>query len=106
MVRSYWVYMLASKPRGTLYIGVTNDLHARVFEHKTHLVPGFTSKYGIDRLVYFESTGDVHEALAREKQLKGWLRQKKLALVETMNPMWQDLSAEWFAPGAISHPRT
>ncbi len=95
MRREYWVYILANIHR-TLYIGVTNDLQRRVFEHKNDVVPGFTPKYGIDQLVYFESTNEIHEALAREKQLKGWLRKKKLALIEGMNPRWEDLSAGWF----------
>jgi putative endonuclease len=95
--REYWVYILANMHH-TLYIGVTNDLQARVFEHKDHVNSGFTSKYGIDMLVYFESTNDVREALAREKQLKGWLRAKKLALIESVNPHWEDLSAGWFEP--------
>jgi putative endonuclease len=96
--REFWVYILASIRR-VLYIGVTNDLQRRVFEHKNHLVPGFTARYGIDTLVYFESTNDVHEALAREKQLKGWLRKKKVALIEGTNPRWEDLAAEWFDRG-------
>jgi len=94
-MREYWVYILANMHH-SLYIGVTNDLHRRVFEHKNDVVPGFTSKYGIDQLVYFESTNDVHEALALEKQLKGWLRKKKLDLIESVNPTWEDLSAGWF----------
>jgi len=94
-MREYWVYILANMHH-SLYIGVTNDLNRRVFEHKNDVVPGFTSKYGIDQLVYFESTNDVHEALALEKQLKGWLRKKKLDLIESVNPTWEDLSAGWF----------
>jgi putative endonuclease len=94
-VRDYYVYVLANVHR-TLYVGVTNNLEVRVLEHKKALTPGFTSKYGTDRLVYFESTPDVHAALAREKQIKGWLRRKKLALVETVNPNWKDLAADWF----------
>ena len=105
-MREYWVYILASVHR-TLYIGVTNDLERRVFEHKNQLISGFSTKYGIDMLVYFESTDDVHEALAREKQLKGWLRKKKLALIESMNPKWADLAAYWFDPaGADSVANT
>jgi putative endonuclease len=79
-----------------LYIGVTNDLERRVFEHKKKLVDGFTKKYNLDRLVYFEETEDVVSALEREKQLKGWLRRRKVALVETMNPQWRDLSANCY----------
>ena len=97
-MREYWVYILANIHR-TLYIGVTSDLLARVFEHRNALVPGFTAKYGIDRLVYCESTTDVYEALAREKQLKGWVRRKKIALIESANPQWEDLADDWFDAG-------
>jgi putative endonuclease len=98
-MREYWVYILANTRR-TLYIGVTNDLRTRVYEHKTSMVPGFTSKYAIDRLVYFESTNQIEAAIAREKELKGWVRWKKVALIESANPRWDDLSATWFDPGA------
>jgi len=77
---------------GTLYIGVTNNLERRVFEHKNHLIEGFTKKYKITKLVYFEETNDISAAISREKQIKGWLRRKKIALVESMNPGWKDLS--------------
>ena len=80
----------------TLYTGITNNLVKRVYEHKNKLVLGFTAKYNISRLVYFEETGDVRAALAREKQIKGWLRQKKIALIESSNPKWMDLSAAWY----------
>lgn len=80
----------------TLYTGVTNNLMRRVHEHKNKLVPGFTSKYNIKLLVYFESTSDVNEAILREKHIKGWLRAKKIKLIESMNPEWKDLSEEWF----------
>ncbi len=93
-VRTYYVYILSNMHR-TLYTGVTNDLARRVYEHKHGLVPGFASRYGIDRLVYFESTSDVGAAIEREKQPKGWLRTKKLALIESANPTWTDLSADW-----------
>ena len=79
----------------TLYTGVTNDLARRVYEHKKKLVPGFTAKYNITRLVYFEVTQDVGAAIAREKQIKGWLRARKIAPIEVANPDWQDLSASW-----------
>jgi putative endonuclease len=95
--RSYFVYILSNRSR-TLYVGVTNDLQRRVYEHKHNLVPGFTSRYRIDRLVYFEGTGDVQAAIAREKQLKGWLRAKKVGLIESVNPTWEDLGAEQDAP--------
>jgi putative endonuclease len=93
-VRDYYVYILASKS-GVLYIGVTNDLGRRIFEHRQKLIPGFTGKYNVARLVYFESFGDVRDAIAREKQLKGWRRSKKVALIESSNPTWRDLSEEW-----------
>ncbi len=90
----YAVYILASKSR-TLYIGVTNDLMRRLYEHKHKLVQGFTSKYNIHRLVYFEQTEDVNAAIEREKVLKGWLRSRKIELIESMNPTWEDLSIGW-----------
>jgi putative endonuclease len=77
---------------GTLYTGVTNNLERRIYEHKHHLVKGFTNKYNIGKLVYFEETNDIHAAISREKQIKGWLRKKKIALIESMNPGWKDLS--------------
>jgi putative endonuclease len=81
---------------GTLYVGVTGNLHRRVFEHKFHRVEGFTSKYGVERLLYWQSFDDVHKAIAREKQLKGWRRQKKVVLIESMNPSWLDLNKDWY----------
>ena len=93
-MRQYYVYLMTNDSR-TLYTGVTNNLERRVFEHKNHLVEGFTTKYKITKLVYFEETDDVIAAIAREKQIKGWLRRKKVALIESVNPEWQDLSAEW-----------
>ena len=92
---SYFVYILANWNHSVLYIGVTNDLQRRVYEHRQELVEGFTKKYHVHKLVYYEHTGDVKAALAREKQLKGWRREKKEALVETMNPDWNDLSETW-----------
>jgi len=83
--------MLASKRNGTLYIGVTNDLVRRVYEHKEGLVEGFTKKYKVDRLVYFEETNDVESAITREKRLKKWNRQWKIELIEKENPEWEDL---------------
>ncbi len=85
----------------TLYTGVTSDLERRVYEHKQRLVPGFTGKYNITRLVYFEVTYDVRAAIAREKQIKGWLRRKKIALIESVNPEWKDLSVRWYEERAI-----
>jgi putative endonuclease len=91
MERAYWVYIVASRLGGTLYIGVTNDLVRRVYEHRAGLAEGFTKKYGIHRLVYFESHGDVEEAIRREKQLKKWNRAWKISLIEENNPNWDDL---------------
>jgi putative endonuclease len=93
MVRQYqyFVYIITNKS-GTLYTGITNNLERRIYEHKHHLVKGFTSKYNIDKLVYFEETNDINAAITREKQIKGWLRKKKIALIESMNPVWKDLS--------------
>ncbi len=93
-MREYFVYILASKS-GVLYIGVTNDVARRMFEHRHKLVLGFTGKYNVSRLVYFESFGDVRDAIAREKQLKGWRREKKVALIEKANPIWRNLSEAW-----------
>jgi putative endonuclease len=89
--RQYLVYVLASRSR-VLYVGVTNDLERRVFEHKQKLVPGFTAEYDVDRLVFFESTADIVAAIRREKQIKGWRRNRKVALIESVNPDWEDLS--------------
>ena len=80
----------------TLYIGVTNDLIRRVYEHKNKLINGFTSKYNIQYLVYYETTSSIHSAIEREKQIKGWLRAKKIALIDSGNHEWKDLSEEWF----------
>ena len=95
MSKEYYVYIMTNKSR-TLYTGVTNDLMRRVYEHKNKLVKGFTSKYKIQFLVYYESTSDIHVAIAREKQIKGWLRKKKIALIDSINPTWKDLSEEWY----------
>ncbi len=93
-MHDYFVYILASRS-GVLYIGVTNDLARRLFEHQKGLFPGFTHKYNVIRLVYFESFADIRDAIAREKQLKGWRREKKTALINRLNPKWMDLSEEW-----------
>ena len=91
----YYVYILANWNNSVLYIGVTGNLERRLYEHKNHLVDGFTSKYHVHKLVYFENTSDVRAALEREKQLKGWTRAKKIALVSADNPAWLDLSLQW-----------
>ncbi len=94
MGKSYYVYIMASISR-VIYIGVTDDLMRRVYQHKKGNIPGFTSKYNVTRLVYYEEGADIAQAILREKQLKGWLRSKKVALIEGMNPEWIDLSDEW-----------
>ncbi len=94
-MNTYYVYIMASASR-VLYTGVTNDLQRRVWEHKTKQVPGFTCKYNISRLVYFEEFRQIDDAIAREKQIKGWLRRKKVALIEQCNGTWKDLAWGWF----------
>lgn len=87
----YYVYILASRKNGTLYIGMTSDLMKRIYQHKNDIVEGFTKEYGVHTLVYFEQTEDVHAALQREKQLKWWKRAWKVRLIEENNPEWNDL---------------
>ncbi len=91
MVRTYYVYILTNDIRSVLYIGMTNDIHRRLYEHRTKAVPGFSKTYNLNRLMYFETTSDVHEAIGREKQLKRWSRKKKEALILCSNPHWNDL---------------
>ena len=91
-MRTYHVYIMASASR-VLYIGVTSDLLRRVFQHREKRIPGSTARYRVTELVYFEAFGDVRSAIAREKQIKGWLRTRKVAIVETINPRWRDLSS-------------
>ena len=91
----YYVYMLTNKHNTVLYTGVTNNLGRRLYEHKNKVVEGFTKKYNIDKLVYFEQTNDINSAIEREKEIKGWRREKKDQLVNSMNPQWKDLSEEW-----------
>jgi putative endonuclease len=93
-MKEYYVYIMTNRS-GTLYTGITNDLQRRVYEHQHKLIPGFTAKYNISKLVYFETTTDIRTAIGREKQIKSWLRSKKVALIESANPNWDDLSAEW-----------
>ena len=96
MDREYWVYIVASRS-GTLYIGMTNNIERRVWEHKNGVFEGFSSQYHCDRLVYIEGFDDVHNAVDREKQLKGWRRLKKINLIETQNPRWCDFAEKWGA---------
>ncbi len=91
----YYVYILTNKNNNVMYVGVTNNLLRRLYEHKNHLIEGFTKKYNVTKLVYYEESPDVLSANAREKQLKGWSRIKKNELVESENPEWNDLSEEW-----------
>ena len=93
-MKQYYVYIMTNKS-GTLYIGVTNDLIRRMYEHKQGIGGQFTTRYRITRLLYFEETRDIHAALAREKQLKGWTRAKKLELIASDNPQWVDRSIDW-----------
>ena len=92
-MKTYYVYILSSWRR-TLYVGVTNDLHRRIYEHRHHVLEGFTKRYNVTQLVYFESTTEVLAAISREKQIKGWSRSKKIGLVRSVNPEWRDLAPE------------
>jgi putative endonuclease len=96
--RYYWVYVIASTVGGTLYIGVTNNLVRRMYEHRNGLVPGFTKRYGVHRLVYFEPHTDVEAAIRREKRLKRWNRTWKIQLIEQTNPNWDDLYPQISSP--------
>jgi len=103
-VGSYYVYIMTNRS-DTIYTGVTSDLERRVYEHKQKLLDGFTKKYRIGTLVYYETTSSVEAAIRREKQIKGWHRSKKIGLIESANPQWRDLSDGWFAspPPDSSH---
>ena len=92
----YWVYILASKRNGTIYIGFTSDLDRRIFEHKFKLLPGFTKRYGVDKLVYFEEHTCRDDAFVRERQMKKWKQAWKTELIEEKNPDWKDLAGDWF----------
>jgi len=94
----YFVYIMNSQT-GTLYTGVTNDLMRRVYEHKHKVVEGFTKTYNVTRLAFFEETTDVTAAIAREKQIKSWRRSKKIELIKSTNPTWEDLAEDWFETG-------
>jgi putative endonuclease len=93
----YYVYILTNKSNKVLYTGVTRDLERRILEHRQKRIAGFTSRYNLTKLVYFEDTIDVNAAITREKQIKGWLRQKKIDLIEEHNPAWDDLFERSFA---------
>jgi putative endonuclease len=97
----YFVYIVCSRS-GTLYIGMTNSIYRRTLQHKRGEIEGFASQYGCDRLVYYEGFDDVYKAIAREKQLKGWTRAKKIALIESKNHRWEDLAEKWGAQMAFA----
>lgn len=94
-MRRYFVYILTNKTNKVLYIGMTNDLIRRIYEHRHKLIKGFTAKYNLTRLVYFEEFDDVIDAIAAEKKIKGWLRIKKIKLIESVNPNWEDLAGSF-----------
>jgi putative endonuclease len=94
-VKTFYVYIMASKTV-TLYTGLTSNIKKRVWEHKNHVVPGFSDKYKTERLLYYETIGDSLSAIGREKQIKNWRREKKVKLIEIINPQWADLSCEWY----------
>jgi len=94
-MKTFYVYIMGSES-GTLYVGMTSALKRRVYQHKNHLILGFTDKYNVDRLVYFEMIGDPASAINREKQIKAWRREKKVSLIDSMNPAWDDLSEDWY----------
>ncbi len=95
-MKQYYVYILTNRTK-TIYTGVTNNLQRRIFEHKHLIIKGFTNKYKLTKLVYYEVGSGIKAAISREKQIKGWLRKKKIALIESVNPGWQDISKEWFS---------
>jgi putative endonuclease len=95
-VHQYYVYMLTNRWKNVLYTGVTNSLETRVWQHKNGNAPGFTKKYNCDRLVYYEIFERIEQAIAREKQIKGWVRKKKNSLIDALNPDWNDLAADWY----------
>jgi len=103
-VKTYYVYIMTNRS-GTLYTGVTNNLERRVHEHKSRIGSKFTTKYKIDRLPHFEAFTNILDAITREKQIKGWLRTKKIALIESTNPNWDDLSADWYHMTHLPYPK-
>jgi putative endonuclease len=103
MEKLSYVYMMGSASRRALYTGITADLQKRIYEHKKDLVDGFTRKYKCHRLVYFETFISIKDAIAREKEIKGWRREKKDKLVESKNPTWKDLAADWFPDELLLH---
>jgi len=100
-MNEYYVYILTNWNNKVMYVGVTNNIERRLYEHRNKLIDGFTSKYNINKLVYVENTTDVTAAIQREKQIKGWNRNKKNELVESVNPEWEDLSKQWEDPSRL-----
>jgi len=96
IIHQYYVYILASKIRGTLYVGMTNDLQRRIYEHKMGIKKGFTEKYDVHKLVYFETFQNINEAIEREKNIKKWKRNWKIQLIEKDNKKWLDLAKDWY----------
>jgi putative endonuclease len=105
LVKKQWYVYILTNNSCTLYVGVTNDLQRRVYEHKEKEVPGFTSKYNVSQLVYYEVYDSPIHAIEREKQLKSWRREKKIALIRSTNPRWLDLAADWLGDGDEGPPR-
>ena len=103
-MKTYFVYILASRS-GVLYIGVTNDLEHRVAQHKSKLIPGFTARYNCNRLVWYDTFTDVNDAIAAEKRIKGWRREKKVSLIAEKNPAWRDMSLDFCESPASEIPR-
>ena len=95
MNKTYYVYLITNWNNQVMYIGVTNNLERRLYQHKNKLIKGFSEKYNINKLVYFEQTNDIESAITREKEIKKWRREKKNSLVESTNKQWQDLSKQW-----------
>jgi putative endonuclease len=103
-MKDYYVYMVTNKTNAVLYTGVTSALDVRVYQHKNKTIKGFTSKYNVQKLVYFEHCNDVVSAITREKQIKGWIRAKKDALIVAHNPSWRDLSEDWYGDSSGLRP--
>jgi putative endonuclease len=106
-VKTFYVYLLSNRSRSVLYTGVTNSLERRIWFHRNSAAESFTKKYRVDRLVYYEAFDEARSAISREKEIKGWRREKKNDLVGTLNPTWKDLSSELFEPGTgeVTRPR-
>ena len=96
LMNDYSVYILSNWNNRVLYVGMTNNLERRVYEHKNKMIKGFTSKYNVNKLVYYEMSSDVNDVIRREKQIKGWTRSKKVKIIESVNPTWKDLSEDWY----------